>query len=108
VLDGLWIVQYHGPAGVGGGVVVFTKGRMLGGDSGFAYVGSYEEKGDELKARVSTTHFDPNIPSVLGVPGNQDLIIEGKIKGDNIEGTGALASRPDTKIVVRLLRHSNL
>jgi T3SS negative regulator,GrlR len=108
MLDGLWIVQYHGPGGVGGGVVVFTKGQVLGGDSGFAYVGSYEEKGDSLKARVSTTQFDPNIPSVLGVPGNHDLLIEGRVKNDTIEGTGALVTHPDSKIVVRLRLHHKL
>jgi hypothetical protein len=108
VLDGLWIVQYHGPAGVGGGVIVFTKGQVLGGDSGFAYVGTYEEKGDAVKAKVSTTQFDPNIPSVLGVPGNHDLLIEGKVKNDTIEGTGALVTHPDSKIVVRLRLHHKL
>jgi hypothetical protein len=108
VLDGLWIVEYHGPGGVGGGVVVFTKGQVLGGDSGFAYVGSYEEKGDVLKAKVTTTQFDPNIQSVMGVPGNHDLLIEGKIKNDTIEGTGALVTHPDSKIVVRLRRHHKL
>jgi len=108
VLEGLWIVQYHGPAGVGGGVVVFTKGQVLGGDSGFAYVGSYELKGDVLKARVTATQFDKNIPSVLGVPGNPDLLIEGKVSNDSIDATGALATHPDTKIVVRLTRHYKL
>jgi hypothetical protein len=108
VLDGLWIVQYHGPAGVGGGIVVFTKGQVLGGDSGFAYVGTYEQKGDALKARVRTTQFDANTPSVLGVPGDHDLLIEGKITNDTIEGTGALATHPDSKIVVRLSRHHKL
>ncbi len=102
MLDGLWIVQYHGPQGVGGGVVVFMKGQVLGGDSGFTYVGSYELKGDLLNAKVLVKNFDPNVPNVLGVPGNFDLVIEGKVKDDAIEGTGALATRPDTKIVVRL------
>ena len=108
MVDGLWIVQYHGSGGVGGGVVVFTKGQVLGGDSGFAYVGTYEEKGDVLKARVSTTHFDRNIPSVLGIPGNHDLLIEGKVSNDRIDGTGALATHPDTKFVVQLSRHHKL
>ena len=108
MLDGLWILQFHGPGGVGGGVVVFTKGRVLGGDSGFAYVGSYEEKGDTLMAKVTVTQFDPSIPSVLGVPGNHDLLIEGKIVNDTIEGTGALVTHPDSKIVVRLRRHHKL
>jgi hypothetical protein len=108
VLDGLWIVQYHGPGGVGGGVVVFTQGQVLGGDSGFAYVGRYELSGDALTAKVTATQFDPNISSVLGVPGNHELLIEGKVANDAIEGTGALATHPDTKIVVRLWRHHKL
>lgn len=101
-------MQYHGPGGVGGGVVVFTNGKVLGGDSGFAYVGTYEQQGDTLKARVAATQFDPNIPSVLGVPGNHDLIIEGKVSGEKINATGALAAYPDTKIVVELKRHYKL
>jgi hypothetical protein len=108
MIDGLWIVQYHGPGGVGGGVVVFTKGQVLGGDSGFAYVGTYEEKGDTVKARVSTTQFDHNVPSILGIPGNHDMLIEGKINGEKIDASGALAAYPDTKIVVQLSRHHKL
>ena len=108
MVEGLWIVQYHGPGGVGGGVVVFIKGQVLGGDSGFAYVGSYELKGDILKARVSATQFDQNLPSVLGVPGNHDLLIEGKITDDRINGTGALVTHPDTKIAVHLSRFHKL
>jgi T3SS negative regulator,GrlR len=108
MIDGLWIVRFHGPAGVGGGVVVLTKGQVLGGDSGFAYVGSYQQTGDVLKAKVSATQFDANVPSVLGVPGNHDLLIEGKVANDTIEGTGALATHPDTKIVVQLSRHHRL
>jgi hypothetical protein len=108
MIDGLWIVEYHGPGGVGGGVVVFTKGQVLGGDSGFAYVGTFEQKGDVLKAKITTTQFDPNIQSVMGVPGNHDLLIDGKVANETIEATGALAAYPDSKIVVRLRRHHKL
>ena len=108
MIDGLWIVRYHGPEGVGGGVVVFTEGQVLGGDSGFAYVGTYQERGGTLKAKVTVKNFDPNIPSVLGVPGDHDLLIEGKIKGDAITGTGALVAFPDSKFVVQLTRYHKL
>jgi hypothetical protein len=108
VLDGLWIVQYHGPGGVGGGVVVFTDGQVLGGDSAFAYVGRYDLSGNALKAKVTVTQFDPSITSVLGVSGNHELLIEGKIVNDTIEGTGALVTHPDSKVVVRLRRHHKL
>ena|SRR2546421_10289603 len=100
--DGLWIVQFHGPQGVGGGVVVLTKGQVLGGDSGFTYNGSYELKDEVFKAKVLVKNFDSAIPNVLGVPGDFDLIVEGKLLGNKINGTASLATHPDAKMVVRL------
>ena len=45
---------------------------------------------------------------MFGVPGNHDLLIEGRVKGESIDGTGALATHPDTKVVLRLSRHHKL
>jgi hypothetical protein len=104
MVDGLWVVQFHGPQGVGGGVAVFTKGQILGGDSGFTYAGSYEIKDEVLKAKVAVKNFDSSISNVLGIPGNFDLLVEGTIQGDVIKGTGALANAPDSKIVIRLTK----
>ena len=108
MVDGLWIVKFYGPQGDGGGVVVLTNGRALGGDSGFVYEGTYEFKDDVLTARVSVKNFDPAIPNVLGVPSPFTLLIDGKLKGDGINGTAALANAPDSKIVVRLTKSSPL
>ena len=102
MVDGLWIVQYYGPQGNGAGVVVFANGRVLGGDNGFTYTGSYEVKGDSLNAKVAVKNFDPSVLNVIGVVGDFDLLIEGKVQGDSITGSGALAVAPDAKIVVRL------
>jgi hypothetical protein len=108
MIEGLWIVQFHGPQGVGGGVVVLTRGQVLGGDSGFTYSGTYELKDIFLKAKVSVKNFDSAIPNVLGIPGNFELLIEGKLQGNDINGTGALANAPDSKMVVRLKKTSDL
>lgn len=108
MIDGLWIVQFHGPLGVGGGVAVFTRGQILGGDSGFTYRGTYELKDNVLKAKVSVGNFDFAASNVLGIPGNFDLLVEGKLQGNEITGTGALAKAPDSKIVVRLRKSTDL
>jgi hypothetical protein len=108
MIDGLWIVRYHGPQGVGAGVVVFTKGQVLGGDNGFTYNGSFELKDNTFKAKVSVKNFDLAIPNVLGIPGDFDLLLEGKVSNDKIEGTGALATHPEAKIVVRLAKFLSL
>ena len=107
MIEGLWTVQYFGPQGNSGGVIVLTNGRILGGDSGFYYIGSYELKGDVVKGKVSVKNFDPSIPNVIGVVGDFDLLIEGRVQGNSIEGTGALATAPSAKIVVRLMKRSS-
>lgn len=108
MIEGLWIVQFHGPQGVGHGVIVLVRGQVLGGDSGFAFTGTYEQKESIFKARVSVKNIDPAIPNVLGVPGNFDLTIEATLRGDEINGTGALLQAPDLKIVVRLKKNADL
>jgi hypothetical protein len=108
MVEGLWVVQFHGPQGNGGGVVVLVRGQVLGGDSGFAYSGTYEFKGDTFSARVQVKNFDAAIPNVLGIPGSLDLVIDAKMQGDGIAGTAALASAPDSKMFVRLKKFVDL
>ena len=89
-------------------MVVLVRGQVLGGDSAFTYSGTYELKDNVFKANVSVQNFDSTIPNVLGIPGNFDLLVEGKLQGDNINGTGALTTHPDAKIVVRLAKFRSL
>jgi hypothetical protein len=108
MIEGLWIVQFHGPQGIGRGVVVFAKGQVLGGDSGFTYAGSYELKGNQLAAKVLVKNFDSAVSNVLGIPGDFELILQAEMKGSEITGTGALSKMPDSKIVVRLSKNVDL
>jgi hypothetical protein len=108
MIEGLWIVQFHGPHGVGGGVVVLTANRLLGGDSAYVYSGSYELNGNAFKGNALIKNFDPAIGNVLGIPGDFALIIEGTVQGNEITGTGALAKAPESKIVVRLKKEADL
>jgi hypothetical protein len=108
MIEGLWIVEFHGPQGVGKGVAVFTKGQVLGGDSGFSYSGTYELMDAIFKAKVFVRNIDPLISNVIGIPGDFNLLIDAKLDGDEITGTGALVIAPDSKIVVRLKKEIDL
>ena len=103
--DGFYVVEYHGPQGNGSGVAVFRDGEVLGGSAGFAYAGSYEVDGDLLKARIAVTHYDASVPNVLGVPGDFEMVIEGRLDGDTIVGTGAPVNDPASTIAVKLMKH---
>jgi hypothetical protein len=108
MVEGLWTVQFHGPQGTGGGVVVLVGTRVLGGDSGFAYEGTFEFKDNTLKARVVVKNFDASVPNVLGVSSPFNLVIDGKLQGDVISGFAALANAPNSKMTVRLTRTASL
>lgn len=108
MVEGLWIVRYYGPQGNDGGVVVLVRGQVLGGDSGYTYSGTYDLKENLFTAKVLVKNFNPAIPNVLGFPGDFELLIEGKLQGDEISGTGALVKLPDSKIVVKLKKSVDL
>ena len=48
-LDGLWIAQFTGKEVSGSGVVVFSNGKLFGGETGFYYIGTYESDGKSVK-----------------------------------------------------------
>ena len=65
MVEGFWIVQYEGVAGNGGGVAVFIKGRVFGGDSGFVYTGTYNADEKSIAAKISVRNFLPDVPRSL-------------------------------------------
>jgi hypothetical protein len=108
MVEGFWIVQYEGMKGNGGGVAVFIKGKVFGGDTGYTYLGSYEIQGNSVKAHVVCHNFLPNVPSVLGVVGDFELDIDGKLEGDTIQGTGSLPNAKAVGIALKLTKRGNL
>jgi hypothetical protein len=108
MVEGFWIVQYEGMKGNGGGVAMFIKGRVFGGDTGYTYLGPYQTQGNVVKAQLTIHNFLPNIPSVLGVVGDFELNIEGKLEGDVILGTGSLPNAQAVGIAVKLTKKANL
>ena len=108
MVEGFGIVQYEGMRGNGGGVAVFMKGQILGGDTGYTYTGTYEVAGDLLRAQVSVRNYLPEVPNVLGTIGDFELALTGKIEGDVILGTGQLLDTEAVGIAVKLTRRGNL
>lgn len=108
MLEGLWIVEYEGTHRQGAGVVVFAKGRVLGGDFGYTYEGNYVIKDDWIEASVHVANFLPNIASVLGFVGDFDLEVRAPIKENVIQATMSVVGRPVMSIVAKLTKKANL
>jgi hypothetical protein len=92
MLKGLYKVEFETPRGKARGVVNAENGRIRGGSSAFAYIGSYTQDGHSISGKVSSIRHtqDPNLPSVFGF---DEVRIEfhGAVKGDFAicEGTAA-------------------
>jgi hypothetical protein len=52
-----------------GGVAVFINGKILGGDTGYTYEGTYALRRNTVTALVRVTNFLAHVPNVLGVVG---------------------------------------
>jgi len=100
MLEGLWVVSFLAPVdpkmNLNGGVAVIETGRLLGGDSGYYYIGDiYGESRDSWGINLRITRHDPNIESVFG-----DI--------DTFELTGGFTQQADdslgrTTLVARLV-----
>jgi hypothetical protein len=109
MIDGFWIMKVATPPQfTSGGVAVFIGGKIFGGDSGFAWMGTYQESGKLVKARVAVHHFDAAIPSIVGIEGDYEMQFSGNMEGDAITGTAMVTGQPQHSMAVRLSKRANL
>jgi hypothetical protein len=104
MVEGFWIVQFEGTNGNGGGVAMFIKGRVFGGDSGSTYIGTYVENAKTIKARVRIHNYMPGAVSVIGVEGDYDLDVTGIVEGDVIKASGSPAGQQSAGLALRLTK----
>ena len=66
--EGLYKVEFHTVHGTGNGVVYAISGKLRGGNSGFAFIGNYARKGDEIHVKISTLRHnaDPELKPLFG------------------------------------------
>jgi len=108
MVEGFWIVQYEGVQGNGGGVVIFMRGRVLGGDTGYIYTGTYQTDERNIAAQIQVRNFLPDVPNVLGVQGDFELHLAGTVDKNVIKASATLARQEGGGIVVKLTRVSDL
>lgn len=109
MVDGLWVVQYVGMQGSDNGVIVLTNGKVLGGDNGFTYIGTYEQMDNGLKATVKVHNFDPKISSVLSFPGGFTVQLDLRWEGEGtLQGQGTLVDGSAVGLVVKLTKQTSL
>lgn len=110
MLEALWTVHFHANTGqYGGGVVIFETGRVLGGDSDYAYVGHFTYKtGKPLDVTLTVSNHSGRRHSVFGDRETFTLKLSGEPEHDGFDLTGHLEDDPDMRIAIRLERFEEL
>ncbi len=65
----------------GCGVMYAGDGRMLGGSSAFAHIGSFKEEGDEIAIVVTTSRHNPD-PSYRAMAGSDEATLRARGRAD--------------------------
>ena len=102
---GLYVIRFQTPFGAGAGVAYLEGGKLRGGDSMMAYVGSYNEDNGSLNADVRAyKHTNvPGMASVFGVD-QVDIHLTGNVSGGNATLTGTAPQAPGVVLQVTMER----
>jgi hypothetical protein len=103
--EGLYKVEFHTIHGTGNGVIYATSGKLRGGNSGFAFIGSYSGTGNDILARVSTQRHndDPAVRPLFGTD-MITLTLRGKENGDIVDFEGIALQLPGIRFKAVLMR----
>ena len=91
--DALWSFEFiDNKEHYGGGVAVFFKNQILGGNTGFTYKGEYSLEEDEILIKVSIKRFNDASPGIYkddfeltakGTYHNKQFIVTGSPNDDD-------------------------
>jgi len=95
VFEGFYKVRFQLGETVGRSVMYARDSRMLGGNSAFAHIGTYEQIGDELSIEIKTVRHNPD-PNYRAMAGTDDatLLARGRLDGNLVRFKGELKELP--------------
>ena len=98
MLEGFYKVRFQVNDAVGRSVMYVRDGRMLGGNSAFAHIGSYENSDDGIAIEVQTVRHNPD-PNYRAMAGTDDatLLAHGGPDGALYRFDGGLKELPGVK-----------
>jgi len=106
--EGLYKVEFHTVHGTGSGVIYATGGKLRGGNSAFAFIGNYVDRGDGIQVKVSTQRHndDPAFRPLFGTD-RITLTLKGLAHGDMVDFEGSALQLPGVAFKAVLTRISD-
>ncbi len=95
MFGGFYTVRFQLGETAGRSVMYARDGKMLGGNSAFAHIGSYEEADGEVAIEIRTVrhNFDPDYPAMAGTD-DATLLARGRPDGTLYRFEGGLKEGP--------------
>ncbi|HET9583964.1 MAG TPA: GrlR family regulatory protein, partial [Bradyrhizobium sp.] len=95
MFEGFYKVRFQLGAAVGRSVMYARDGKMLGGNSAFAHIGTYVKGDDGIEIEIHTVRHNPD-PRYRAMAGTDDatLLAKGRPDGDLYRFEGALKELP--------------
>ena len=106
--QGLYKVEFHTVHGTGTGVIYAINGKLRGGNSAFAFIGTYTGAGDSIKVKISTERYndDPAFRPLFGTD-RITLTLSGREDGETAEFEGTALQLPGVAFRAVLSRISD-
>ncbi|WP_342711041.1 GrlR family regulatory protein [Bradyrhizobium sp. B124] len=95
MFEGFYKVRFELGGAAGRSVMYVGDGKMLGGNSAFAHIGTYQKAGDEVAVEIQTVRHNPD-PNYRAMAGTDDatLIARGGPDGELYRFKGELKELP--------------
>ncbi|WP_022720240.1 hypothetical protein [Rhodopseudomonas sp. B29] len=108
LLRGLYKVEFETPRRKGVGVLFAQDGKLRGGNSAFAYIGSFQQQGERITGAIKGRRHtnDPTIHSVFGLD-EVRIDFHGSSIGDFAQVEGIAAESPSLGFKAVLTRLSD-
>ena len=105
MVNGLYKAEYGVDDAFGRSIMCMHEGRMLGGNSAFAHLGTYREAGGEILGEVITQRHndDPHYKPLMGAD-VAAISVRGRLQDNTIRFEGKAAPRPDALFWANLTR----
>jgi hypothetical protein len=109
-IEALYVVEF-GDVAIGGetytywngGVVVLEANRILGGDSGYYYLGNYTLKDSQFEATAKIVRHNPSWEDAFGSTSPSfNIKLQGTVNSGVIQGTMERLDLPGVRLQVRL------
>ena len=111
MIEALWSVEFSTNLGMYGfGVAVFETKRILGGDSGMTYVGSYEvDHNNTIHCKIHVQKYAdiPDMNSSLGLD-DFNLEVTGKVTHEEMNLSGHVVEDTSRQINIHAIRRAEL